>query len=279
MRLLSTYGTARTIRKLLSSYADPVSLPVGKNSKNRGWVDRMLVVAGIRARVVVRVLMISVIVAGVVGISGGFGYGLWMGLLGVLIGVFYWRQRFAHRRMALDRDLPALLTSLASSVRAGVDPITALVSAAEYLPQGTPLIEELSSLKHRIKSGGDEIAELELFLADWRHPDAELFKRCLILSRKHGSSLGEPLHRITRVVRQRHSFRRKTKAALAMHRLSAFGIALCAVVIGVFQGLMNKQALIAAVDHPLGSKLLVVGVVLICVGVGWMVLMGSEEVA
>ena len=239
----------------------------------------MLLLVGIRARDLVRAIVISTMVASVVCVYGGLDRGLGMVLLCVLIGVFHARQRFVRRRTALDRDLPALLTSLASSVRAGIDPITALLSAAEYLPQETPLVEELSRLKHRLKSGGDETAELEAFLSHWRHPDTELFKRCLILSRKHGSSLGEPLHRITRVVRQRHSFRRKTKAALAMHRLSAFGIALCAVVIGIVQGLMNKQALITSIHHPLGSKLLLIGVVLICLGVGWMVLMGSEEVA
>ncbi len=279
MRRRPTFGSARTIRALLSSYADPVSRPAVRASEDRKLFDRLLNLVGIRARDVARAIVISTVVAGLVFMYGGFGRGLGIGFLFLVLGVFYARQRFVRRRAALDRDLPALLTALASSVRAGVDPITALLSAAEYLPQGTPLVEELFSLKHRLKSGGDEIAELEAFLAHWRHPDAELFKRCLILSRKHGSSLGEPLHRITRVVRQRHSFRRKTKAALAMHRLSAFGIALCAVVIGVVQGLMNKQALIASVHHPLGSKLLVVGVVLIFLGVAWMVVMGSEEVA
>jgi Flp pilus assembly protein TadB len=155
--------------------------------------------------------------------------------------------------------------------------MTALISAGEYLPQRTPLVEELAALKRRVKGGGDEVKELEGFLREWRHHDAELLKRCLILSRTHGSSLGEPLHRITRVVRQRQSFRRKTRAAMAMHRLSAFGIALCAGMIGTFQGVLNRDGLAIAMSHPYGGKFLSAGIGLIVVGVAWMVSMGNQE--
>jgi Flp pilus assembly protein TadB len=117
---------------------------------------------------------------------------------------------------------------------------------------------------------------LEAFLAIYSSQEGELFKRCLILARRHGSSLAEPLHRITRVVRQRQSFRRKVKAALAMHRMSAIGIALCAVAMGALQLVMNPHSLDIAIHHPTGRVLLIGGICLISCGLVWMMMMGRE---
>jgi Flp pilus assembly protein TadB len=210
-----------------------------------------------------------------------FGFYAWVAAVAFLgaTGVGFVTGIRCSRRAALDRDLPALLTALASSVRAGLDPVASMVSSSHYLPARTPLAEGLEKLSQRLKSGSEELSTIEGFLSEWRHPDVELFKRCLILSRKHGSSLAEPLHRITRVVRQRQSFRRKTKAALAMHRLSAVGIALCGVLIGVVQVSMNIEGVKSAVSHPMGAKLLLGGGALIASGLVWMMSLGSEEIS
>jgi Flp pilus assembly protein TadB len=78
------------------------------------------------------------------------------------------------------------------------------------------------------------------------------------------------------VVRQRQSFRRKIKAALAMHRMSAIGIALCAVAMGALQLGMNPHALDISMHHPVGRPLLLGGIALIVTGLGWMMMMGRE---
>lgn len=187
------------------------------------------------------------------------------------------RRKYRARRDALERDLPALLTSVASSVRAGVDPLRALCDAESYFPAGSPFVDELQIFRRRLAAGEDEIVAIEGLMSQYEHSDIELFKRCLVLSRTHGSSLAEPLHRVTRVVRQRQSFRRKTKAALAMHRMSALGIALCALVIGGMQFVMNIAGVRVALAHPMGLMLLSLGAVLIVSGVAWMLTMGREE--
>lgn len=181
----------------------------------------------------------------------------------------------AHR-IAIDRDLPALLTAVASSVRAGMDPLSALLGARDYFPKETVLVQEIERIRQGLREGRDEEALLEGFLALYDSRDGDLFKGCLILSRRHGGSLADPLHRITRVVRQRQSFRRKTKAALAMHRMSAIGIALCAVAMGALQCGMNPQSLVLAFHHPIGGKILCGGLVFIATGLGWMLSIGSE---
>lgn len=186
-----------------------------------------------------------------------------------------WSKAQANRA-AVDRDLPALLTSVASSVRAGTDPLSALLGAKDYFPKGTVLLDEIEKVRQGIHEGRDEEEVLEGFLTLYGIGDGELFKGCLILSRRHGGSLADSLHRITRVVRQRQSFRRKTKSALAMHRMSAIGIALCAVAMGALQFGTNPQSLSIAFNHPVGSKILCGGLFLIVTGLGWMLTMGSE---
>ena len=181
------------------------------------------------------------------------------------------------RTMALERDLPALLNSVASSVRAGVDPVCALTDAREYLPPLSPLVADLGRFKNALASGVDEIEAIESLFGGEKTPDLELFTRCLILSRRHGSALSEPLHRVTRVVRQRQSFRRKTRAALAMHRMSAIGIALCAVCIGGLQLATNADGVRIAMNSSMGIWSLSGGAVLVAIGLLWMLMMGREE--
>lgn len=196
--------------------------------------------------------------------------------LGTFVIFWYVRYRARAEAMTIERDLPALLTAIASSVRAGVDPLAALVGAREYLPRETALARELERIQQGLREGRDEQELLEGFLASYSSRDGELLRGCMILSRKHGGPLADSLHRITRVVRQRQSFRRKTRAALAMHRMSAVGIALSAVAMGTLQLAMNHQSLDVALHHPVGGKVVVGGMFFITVGVVWMLRMGSE---
>lgn len=197
----------------------------------------------------------------------------------VTCGVMYWsRARKVNRdRLQLERDLPPLLTSVASSVRAGIDPLKALGDAATQFPEESPLRRELADFRAALMSGGDEVVLIDALCARYEHPDVELFKRCLVLSRTHGSSLAEPLHRVVKVVRQRQSFRRKTRAALAMHRMSAVGIAGCAILIGVMQMTVNRKGIEVALANPVGLMFLIGGAVLVAAGVAWMLSMGREE--
>ncbi len=262
------------IRELLSSYYGEVG---ASEARSQSWVKKLTDLSGLsphRTTVLALIVgLVSVALTGLSGLLSGLIFLVVMSGVGVIITVVRRRKR----RASLDRDLPALLTALASSVRAGLDPMTSLLAAPQYLPPQTPLVEGIETLRGRLRSGGEELTAIEGFLAEWRHADVELFKRCLILSRRHGSALAEPLHRVTRVIRQRQSFRRKTRAALAMHRLSAFGIALCGILIGIVQVSMNTDGVRTAVAHPLGWKLLSGGGALIVVGVGWMISLGQGE--
>lgn len=268
--------TTRILRELLVSFQHDRGNSVSIPRAIAPCFDRLILQARLphhwlRNRAILGVVgSVTALSVGGVALAGAF--------LVVFFVALYTRIRLRARanRAAIDRDLPALLTTVASSVRAGMDPLSALLGARDYFPRDTVIVYEIERIKQGLHEGRDEEELLEGFLSLYGNRDGELFKGCLILSRRHGGSLADPLHRITRVVRQRQSFRRKTKAALAMHRMSAIGIALCAVAMGALQFGMNPQALELAFNHPMGSKILCGGLLLISSGLGWMLTMGSE---
>ena len=266
----------RILRALLVSYQRQGSSKRPALRTSRSRCARLLLQGEIEPQWLRRSCGVVVLVAWLAYVVVGPRLGgITLLLGGSAIYLHIW-SRARKNRSAIDRDLPALLTSVASSVRAGVDPISALIGARDYFPKGAILAREIERFRQELARGRDEEELLENFLADFDNQDSELFRRCLILSRRHGGSLGDPLHRITRVVRQRQSFRRKTRAALAMHRMSAIGIALCAATMTALQCAMNPQSLDLAMHHPVGGKLLIGGLLLIGAGLGWMVTMGRE---
>jgi Flp pilus assembly protein TadB len=268
-------ASARIVDELLTSYQREDEATTLHYSTLSSSLGRLAARANVPIQRIYRGLGISCGLAVVGSCIGGVGVGTVVGAIAVVVtlGRLYVRAR--ARRHSIDRDLPALLTSVASSVRAGIDPLQALLEARDYFPSSSVLVEEIGVIKRGIAAGEEENVLVEGFLSSFNHPDGELFKRCLLLSRRHGSSLSEPLHRVTRVVRQRQSFRRKTSAALAMHRMSAMGISVCALFIGAVQVGMNAEGVINAFHHPMGGKFLAGGVAMILIGVVWMMSMGS----
>ena len=207
----------------------------------------------------------------------GFVLSILVAVLSLLLASAAIRRRVKRRHGELERDLPALLTTIASSVRAGIDPVSAMLQARAFFQPGTEIAQELSAFAMETAAGKDDEEAMSAFMAGVVSADLELFRRCMALSRRHGASLAEPLHRVVRVVRQRQSFRRKTRGALAMHRMSAVGIALCAAVIAGIQVVMNRGGVQLAWEHPVGWKLLSAGGALMIGGICWMMSLGREE--
>lgn len=186
--------------------------------------------------------------------------------------------RARKRTEAFDKDYAALLLSLSSGVKTGLDPLVALVRSSELFQSDSVMRKELEQLGEAINEGASEEEAITRFGKTVRHPDLRLFHLAFLLARREGSSLSECLRRLARVTRQRQSFRRKIRSAVAMQKLSAFGIGGCAGVIGCIQFLGNPQAIKVAVGHPLGIKLLIFGLILILSGIVWMMRMSSSSI-
>ena len=190
-----------------------------------------------------------------------------------------WLRAQIFKRVELfERDYTALLLALASSVRTGLDPLTALLRCGELFDVGSEVQKEIVKLRHRIELGASEDDAIRAFARTIAHPDLTLFRTAFLLSRQHGSSLGECLHRLARVTRQRQAFRRKIRSSVAMQKMSAVGIGGCAIVIGLFQIITNPEAVHEALLHPGGEAALTVGAGLMVMGLGWMFRLTQQKV-
>jgi Flp pilus assembly protein TadB len=187
-------------------------------------------------------------------------------------------RKARERTLRFDHDYAAMLLSLASAVRTGLDPLVALGQSYQLFPEGSPMRDELIGFKQNIDRGIPEELALREFGSQLAYDDLDLFRSAITLARRQGSSLGIALERLARVTRQRQSFRRKVKAAIAMQKLSAIGIAGCAVSIMVVQFVGNPQTLRLTLAHPVGSKLLGVGGTLVVVGLLWMTRIARSKV-
>lgn len=194
------------------------------------------------------------------------------------IQIYLIERRCQKRQMEFDRDYTALLMSLASGIKTGLDPLLALTQSAQLFQKTSIMCAELESINTALQEGLSEDSAIARFGSRVRHPDIKLFRMAFALARKEGASLSYCLQRLARVTRQRQSFRRKTRGAVAMQKLSAFGIAGCTLLIGAIQGVTNRAALIEAFMHPIGRVLLILGLLLVGTGVFWMLKMAKIRV-
>lgn len=174
------------------------------------------------------------------------------------------------RTQDFEADYTALLLSLASSVKAGRDPLSALLDAEEVFEEGTQIRQEVGHLRTSIEAHEPESVAVSKFGQTIDHPDINLFRVAYILSRQEGSALSSCLERLAKVTRHRQSFRRKVRSAVALQRLSSYGIAAVAILTLGFQAISNSEGLQKAVDHPIGIIGLSIGVLLMLVGLFWM---------
>jgi len=182
------------------------------------------------------------------------------------------------RAESFERDYTALLLSLASAVKTGIDPVVALSSSYSLFSEKSEVRIQGELFKANIASGRSETESIAEFGKTIPHPDLPLFRAAFLLARREGSSLAECLHRLARVTRQRQSFRRKVKAAIAMQKLSAFAIAACCVVITCIQFCANPAAFYRTMQHPQGAKIMLVGVLLVASGVAWMLRIAKSRI-
>ncbi len=192
---------------------------------------------------------------------------LWL-LIVIPVLSHYRRARALHdRKTRFDADYTTFLTSLASGVRTGLDPLDAMTRTAMLFSSDSVVREYVVGFKAAIDTGVKEEDAIRELAQELEHSDLPLFKTALLIARKEGASLGVSLERLARVTRQRQSFRRKTRAAIAMQKLSAFGMIGCTLLIGLIQYFSNPHAIFDALQTPQAVMLIGGGVVAVVLGV------------
>lgn len=271
-------GVALSSRPATGSGSGAVSWP---SSVSHASLHQLLAYAGISPRGARVVGLCALLMVSAALLTLFLGYPVVAAALVVVGGVAIQgtlKKSAFTRAEGFEKDYTALLLALASSVRTGLDPLVALSNSEELFEPRSEVRKELRALREGLERGGREDGVIRSFASTIDHPDVALFRSAFLLARREGSSLAECLQRLARVTRQRQSFRRKIRGAVAMQKLSAIGIAGCTVAIGAIQALTNPAAIKAALAHPLGQRGLGLGVLLVLVGVGWMLRMGRSKI-
>jgi Flp pilus assembly protein TadB len=218
------------------------------------------------------------------GIIFSKGTGSWK--LSALLPLFIvplWCYLFLHKKKILrvaefQSDYSPFLLSLSSSVKAGLEPLAALIKMREILPESSPVYEELIFFSKRLESGCSEEEAILNFGNTIDYEDIKLFRTALLLARRQGGALSLCLTRLAKVTRTRSAFKRRVGIALAMQKSSSLGILLCAFGILIFQFITKPQSVLSALKLPMGQLAFGVGGCLMLVGVVAMYRLSSREV-
>jgi tight adherence protein B len=101
-------------------------------------------------------------------------------------------------------------------------------------------------------------------------PDLKFFVTAVNIQRESGGNLAEILTTISRLIRERFSFRRQVKTLSAEGRISALVLCALPFVVGAFIYTLNNDYMRTLLDHPLGKY--VIGIQLVLMGLGMVVI-------
>lgn len=179
---------------------------------------------------------------------------------------------------AFERDYPAFLLSLASAVKTGLDPFDAMLLCGEMFSSQSPIRQQVAQVEHAVRDGQREDRAIKAFGSEISHPDIKLFHDAFIIARQCGASISPVLYRLAKFTRQRQSFRRKVSAAVAMQRLSSYGIIGCCIVIACIQCVASPQGILLACREQMGQIMLSIGMSLMVTGMLWMLYLTRRRV-
>ena len=165
-----------------------------------------------------------------------------------------------------EDDLCALLQSLYSSVLSGKDPIHALIKSQEFVPDNSGLKLPLKELKDAINQGEPFENALNKFCRYFNSKEMVCFENIILITIEQGTSLAPILQRLLKVIRQRQSFKQKVGSALALQRISVYGIGACAFFVLVIQFANDKKGIFEALSTKVGTMSYLTGMSLISIG-------------
>ena len=175
------------------------------------------------------------------------------------------RRKLSSRQVL--EDLVALLQSLAASIRSGMDPLVALERSGSSLSGTSYLGSEVRIFIQRLTEEALPLDQaLNRFADQIDDPCLDLFRHAIKLAYSEGASVSACLQRLSRVTRQRQSFDRKVKSALAMQKLSTIGLIACAALMLTTQALINFEAIKQSLSSPLSLIIMMVGLSLLVLG-------------
>jgi tight adherence protein B len=219
------------------------------------------------------------VVAIVVGVAGGFlamhGGPISMiigtclgGVVGVVAPALFLKFAASRRSKKFERQLPDVLTLIASSLSTGFSLLQALDAVARDAAE--PAAKEFSRALAETRIGADLSDSLDHLADRMESTNLRWTGMAIKIQRQVGGNLGETLRTTAATLRDRESLSRHVKALSAEGKLSAY--ILIALPIGVFTFMfMGNRAYVELLwTRAIGIGMLAGGLISLAIGVFWM---------
>ena len=219
--------------------------------------------------------VISVVVGmllGILLIHGDAPLALLGALLGILVGIIVpplvLRFLAGRRARKFERQLPDVLTLVASSLSTGFSLPQALDAVAHDVAQ--PAAKEFSRAMAETRIGSNIEESLERMADRMDSKNMHWTAMAIEIQRKVGGNLGETLRTTATTLRERESLFRHVRALSAEGRLSAVILIALPIVILLWMLYVNGEYVSLLWTNLIGIAMSFVAVVLMVIGVIWM---------
>lgn len=169
-----------------------------------------------------------------------------------------------------EAAVPLMLDAIARALRSGASLLQALREAAE---EAGPLQRELQRVAAEAERGAGVAAALDSWAERQPSGSIRLAAAALSLGAETGGANARAVDGVASTVRQRLAVAGEARALTAQPRVSAQVIGLAPIAFGAFSAATDPDLARMLFTTPLGWAMLVAGLVLDLLGMGWMMRM------
>ncbi|MDQ3996948.1 MAG: type II secretion system F family protein [Gemmatimonadota bacterium] len=211
-----------------------------------------------------------VLALGIGGVSGALvgsvlgSLALPLAAVGLVIPVFWLKQRQRRRLAAFQEQLPEALDMLVSAMRAGYSFQTAMKFVGEEMP--APLGAEFLQFYDEQRLGVEVRAALVALQDRSASADMKMFVTAVLIHRDTGGNLSEVLSNIADVMRQRADVHRQVDTLTAQSKLSARILAVLPLMVFGAVISMDREFIRPMLEEPTGRFMLAYAAVSVILG-------------
>jgi tight adherence protein B len=187
----------------------------------------------------------------------------WLVLLAVprLVVEMLWQGR----RRKIDLQLPAAVSSMSNSIRAGLTVVQAIQRLAETAPE--PIRTDFRVMSNRYAFGASMDATLNEAKERLASPNFNLFASALLLNREMGGDISETLTRISLSLDKLHQMRQTVEAHTSEGRTNIKVLLVAPVLLLLMLSTADPQGVTMLFTTSQGYAILLVAGTLIAIGV------------
>jgi len=187
----------------------------------------------------------------------------WLVLLSVprLVVEMLWQRR----RRQIDLQLPAAVSSMSNSIRAGLTVVQAIQRLSETAPE--PIRTDFRVMANRYAFGASMDATLNEAKERLASPDFNLFASALLLNREMGGDISDTLTRISLSLDKLHQMRQTVEAHTSEGRTNIKVLLVAPVLILLMLSTADPQGVTMLFTTSQGYVILLIAGTLIAIGV------------